>query len=56
MLGEMVRGDVVQRIMAGEITPELSEATKRKRGEEGPPLFDTGAMAGSITSKVGPSR
>lgn len=52
ILGEVARRDIVLRMTRGEITPELAESTKERRGEEGPPLVDTGLLLASITSKV----
>jgi hypothetical protein len=52
-LGEAVRGDVVGRIFGGEIEPPLAPATVARKGEA-TPLFDTGALANSVTSTVGP--
>ncbi len=52
-LGEQVRADVVSRIFGGEIEPPLAPATVARKGEA-TPLFDTGALANSITAKVGP--
>lgn len=47
-IGEGVRRDIVNRMRYGEIKPELSEARKKQRGEEGPPLVDTGLLMSSI--------
>lgn len=51
-LGEAVRRDIINRMRNGEITPPLSEGTKQKRDEDGPPLVDTGQLMGSIRAVV----
>ncbi len=50
--GERVRADIINRMRRGEITPELADSTKRNRGEEGPPLVDTGLLMGSVRAVV----
>jgi hypothetical protein len=50
-LGEKVRSDIVQRIQDGRTHPPLAESTIRAKGSS-LPLVDTGALVGSIRSKV----
>lgn len=49
MIGEDYRADMINKVRRGKMTPALKPATQRKRGESGPPLWDTGQMMGSIT-------
>jgi hypothetical protein len=42
---------VKERILSG-ISPELSEATKKRRGDSAVPLIDTSQMLGSIRGKA----
>ncbi len=51
-VGETMRRDVINRMRKGEIPPPLAESTKRSRGEDGPPLVDTGMLMGSIRAVV----
>lgn len=60
VVGETVRGDVINAIRLRQIPQDLKEATKRariapgsptRRGD-GPALINTGGLVGSIISKV----
>jgi phage gpG-like protein len=51
-VGETFRRDVLNRVRRGQITQDLSEITKARRGEEGPALWDTGMLMGSIRAVV----
>ena len=50
-LGEKVRADIIRAINAG-ISPPLAESTIERRGGRTTPLFDTGQLRDSITSRV----
>ncbi len=52
MLGEEYRGDIINRVRGGKIKQDLSDATQRRRGEEGPALWDTGQMIGALTVEL----
>ena len=47
-VGEAVRKDMMDLMRQGKVTPELSEVRKAQRGEEGPPLVDTGQMMNAL--------
>jgi hypothetical protein len=50
-LGEQILGAMKERILAG-IAPELSEATKRHRGDGAVALVDTTQMLGAFAYKL----
>ena len=52
LLGEGYRADMLDRVRRAEIKQDLSERTRKQRGEDGPALWDTGQMMGAISSKV----
>lgn len=52
VLGETARADMIRRIENMEIKQDLKPATKRRRGDEGPALWDDGLLKDAITSVV----
>ena len=46
-----IEGETKERILAG-IGPELSDSTKRKRGESAVPLLDSGQLLGAIRAQL----
>lgn len=51
LIAVQIEGEIKERILAG-IEPELSESTKRKRGEAAVPLLATSQMLGAIRAEL----
>jgi len=51
-LGEIARGDVINRIRKQEIKQDLAESTLKGKAPRTKALIDSGALVGSITSEV----
>jgi hypothetical protein len=51
LIAVQIEGEIKERILAG-IGPELSDATKRKRGESAVPLLDSGQLLGAIRAQL----
>lgn len=49
--GEMIRGDIIQRMRSG-IPPPLKDPSEERGGESAIPLIDKGHLIGSISSVV----
>jgi hypothetical protein len=51
LVAVQIEGEIKERILAG-IGPELSDSTKRKRGESAVPLLDSGQLLGAIRAQL----